>query len=197
MKKTRLDINITYILIFVFCIIANLIAFFFQLKYNELPCPLCLLQRFGFIAVAFGAMLNILRGNSWKHDLIILLSSLYTFFVGVRQIMLHILPHDLGYGSSFLGLHFYTWSVISSFLFILALSLTHLTKLIVDSFFKDLHINFFLLKLIRPILIVIVLLNLISTYLECGFTQCPDNPTRYIELQKHKFITNPVYTQKI
>jgi disulfide bond formation protein DsbB len=96
MKKIRLDLNITYILIFIFCIIVNLIAFFFQLKYNELPCPiLCLLQRFGFIAIAFGAMLNILKGNSWKHDLIILLSSLYTFSVGVRQIMLHILPSSL------------------------------------------------------------------------------------------------------
>jgi disulfide bond formation protein DsbB len=106
---------IIYIAIAILCIVTNVVAFIFQFFYYELPCPLCLLQRFGFIAIGLGALLSIIYNPSWKYDMIIFISSIYTLMVGLRQVLLHILPHDLGYGNTFLGLHFYTWSAIISF----------------------------------------------------------------------------------
>ncbi len=177
--------NLLYFFILTFAIFANISALFFQFDYNELPCPLCLLQRFGFLAIGFGAFLNISRENSWKHDLIIVISSIYTLFVGSRQVFLHILPNDPGYGDPFLGLHFYTWSVIISFMFIILISISPFIKTILDLLKIEIKHNVFLSKMFRTILMIILLVNIVSTYLECGFGQCADNPTYYMKLQQN------------
>jgi cytochrome b subunit of formate dehydrogenase len=39
---------------------------------------------------------------------------LFTSFVALRQIALHVIPATGAYGSPFLGLHLYTWSFIIS-----------------------------------------------------------------------------------
>ncbi|WP_155049738.1 disulfide bond formation protein B [Piscirickettsia salmonis] len=39
-----------------------IMAFYFQLTRNELPCPLCLLQRLCFIGLGSVALLNIIYG---------------------------------------------------------------------------------------------------------------------------------------
>jgi len=173
---------IAYILITIFVICASIVALFFQFDYHELPCPLCLLQRFGFFGMGLGAMLSIRRGVSWKYDLIILFLSLYTLLAGLRQILLHITPHDNGYGSSFLGLHFYTWSVITSFAVILCIALMPLIDLIIKKIIPNIYLPSFFIKALNIILMIILIINIISTYLECGFTQCPDNPIKYIKI---------------
>ena len=38
-----------------------------QIVLNELPCPLCLLQRIGFVMVMFGLMLNVKYGATQRH----------------------------------------------------------------------------------------------------------------------------------
>src|SRR3990167_6896576 len=73
------------------------LAFLMQFVCNELPCPLCLLQRFGFMAIAFGFLLNFRFGFRPSHYSIILLSSLFTAFVALRQVALHILPGSGSY----------------------------------------------------------------------------------------------------
>jgi disulfide bond formation protein DsbB len=166
-------------------IFANIAALFFQFDYHELPCPLCLLQRFGFLAIGLGAFLNISRGNSWKYDLIIVISSIYTLLVGMRQVFLHILPNDLGYGDPFFGLHFYTWSVIISFIFIILIAIAPFINISLGCFKIEIKNNVFLSKIFKAILMIIILINIVSTYLECGFTQCADNPTYYIKLQRN------------
>ena len=44
-----------------------LAAFAFQLVLDELPCPLCLLQRVGFVIVAVGPILTIRYGPRPSH----------------------------------------------------------------------------------------------------------------------------------
>ena len=41
-----------------------LFAFYWQLAYDELPCPLCLLQRVALTALAVGPILTIRHGPS-------------------------------------------------------------------------------------------------------------------------------------
>jgi hypothetical protein len=50
-----------------------------------------------------------------------------------RQILLHIMPGDPGYGSALLGYHYYTWAFIGFAVAIVALAV----MLLFDSQFKD------------------------------------------------------------
>ena len=39
-----------------------LVAFYYQLVLGEFPCPLCLLQRVGFVVAGIAAILNLTHG---------------------------------------------------------------------------------------------------------------------------------------
>ena len=45
------------------------VAFFYQLALGELPCPLCLLQRAGFIAVGMGFLFNMRLGERGRRTM--------------------------------------------------------------------------------------------------------------------------------
>lgn len=173
---------INYLGIATLCMIANITALIFQLFYRELPCPLCLLQRFGFIAIGFGATISLIDKKSWKYDLIILISSIFTLIVALRQVLLHIVPNDPGYGSAFLGIHFYTWSAIISFVLIISIA----SSSVINFIFREIKITppIVLFKGLKIGFIVITLVNTVSTFLECGFGLCPSDPMSYMSLEE-------------
>src|SRR6201990_2403706 len=78
-------------------------AFAAQLLLHELPCPLCLLQRILFALLAIGPILNVRFGPRPSHYALSLLTAVAGAMVSTRQILLHILPGDAGYGSALLG----------------------------------------------------------------------------------------------
>ena len=79
---------------------------------HELPCPLCLLQRILFAVLAVGPILNMRFGPRPSHYALSLLAAVAGFVVSTRQVLLHIMPGDAGYGSALLGYHYYTWALI-------------------------------------------------------------------------------------
>ena len=87
-------------------------AFAAQLLLDELPCPLCLLQRLQFTVLAIGPILNIRFGPRPSHYAMSLLAAAAGAAFSTRQILLHIMPGDAGYGSALLGYHYYTWALI-------------------------------------------------------------------------------------
>lgn len=156
-------------------------AFLWQLAYKELPCPLCLLQRAAFVLVGIGLVLNVRFGPSPMHYGLILLSALGGAFVAGRQVLLHIAPGDAGYGSLFLGLHFYTWAFIAFVIIMIWVAVMliidrnasdHNSPVPMDSFTGFIMWLFFFL----------VAANVVSTLLECGFGPCADNPVTYLWL---------------
>src|ERR1700738_471503 len=88
------------------CAIAGVLAAAFaaQLLLNELPCPLCLLQRIQFAMLAAGPILNVRFGPRPSHYALSLLVAAAGAAVAMRQILLHIMPGDPGYGSALLGM---------------------------------------------------------------------------------------------
>src|SRR5436190_17042819 len=86
-----------------------LVAFGAQLLLHELPCPLCLLQRNQFAMLAIGPILNIRFGPRPSHYGLTLLTAAAGAGFAMRQMLLHIMPGDPGYGSALLGYHYYTW----------------------------------------------------------------------------------------
>ena len=154
-------------------------AFVEQIVFGELPCPLCLLQRAGLITVGLGFLLNLRFGIQPIHYGVALFGALIGASTSVRQILLHIAPGDLGFSKAVFGFHLYTWSFISFVCIMLGIAA--------------------LLCLYKPgpaerpcrsrlagfsslAFLLIVAANLLSTLLECGFTQCGDDPSSYLWL---------------
>jgi disulfide bond formation protein DsbB len=81
-------------------------AFAAQLLLHELPCPLCLLQRIQFAMLAIGPILNVRWGPRPSHYALSLLAAVVGMAFSTRQILLHIMPGDAGYGSALLGYHY-------------------------------------------------------------------------------------------
>lgn len=159
-----------------------LFAFIWQFAFNDLPCPLCLLQRVAFVMIGIGLLLNLRFGPSAMHYGMIILSALGGAFAAGRQVLLHIGAGDPGYGPPFMGLHFYTWALI---FFIAFLGWTAI-MLIVDRRCSDQPNAQQVSRIARSIMWVFLILvagNMVSTLLECGFGACPDDPVSYLWLQ--------------
>jgi len=155
-----------------------IVAFYWQMAHDELPCPLCLLQRVAFTALGVGPVLTLRNGPRPAHYGLVIIAALMGAAIAARQILLHIMPGDAGYGSAFFGLHLYTWAFLCFVAAILA-SATMLTfdkqfapevKAPARGKFEDVAIW---------LIIGVTALNAASALLECGFSGCPANPVRY------------------
>jgi disulfide bond formation protein DsbB len=157
-----------------------LLGLVFQLQWHELPCPLCLLQRVAFVALAVGPILNIRHGPRPSHYAMSLLAALVGMMVTVRQVMLHILPGNPGYGSAVAGLHYYSWAAL---IFVFAIVLIGLV-LLFDRQFAGTPVTPPPLFAVLAVWLIIIVAaaNAASTLLECGFTWCAEDPIRYILL---------------
>jgi disulfide bond formation protein DsbB len=150
-------------------------AYAAQFMLRELPCPLCLLQRILFAALAVGPILNIRFGPRPSHYAMSLLAAVAGAVASTRQVLLHIMPGEAGYGSALLG-------------FIAAIVLLAAIQLFDRQFEEN--------KAVLPVtggafaqtavwlVIALTAINVVTTLLECGFGACADNPLVY-ELLKH------------
>lgn len=154
------------------------IAFYYQFWRHELPCPLCLLQRIGIISIGFGFLMNIRFGSRGLHYGLSIISAVISGIVSARQMFLHIAPGSDSYGSSLLGLHFYTWGVLASIGVIVFIAVLLIFESFHEKRQETARINTFG-KIAITIFTLLIAANLLSVFLECGFSQCPDNPTTY------------------
>ncbi len=160
-------------------------AYYLQFFYHEIPCPLCLLQRIGFLFIAFGLILNISFGAKPLHYGLSMMGSLFTMLISTRQIFLHIAPGTGSYGPPLFGLHLYTWG------FIAAAGLMFLNIILVV-FFESL--STYNIKhptivksvghLVFLLLFCIAATNIVTTFMECGLKECPSDPTKYKYVKK-------------
>lgn len=92
-----------------------------QFALHELPCPLCMLQRYAMILGTLGALWIIREAHFGTLTFDTYMQGLGLGALGAisgvvfagRQVMLHILPGDPGYGSPVLGLHLYSWAFVT------------------------------------------------------------------------------------
>ena len=91
-----------------------------QMASGELPCPLCILQRIAIMLCALGPLFLLAqnrRAALTHRDIAIgsamsLFGALIGAAISTRQVLLHILPGDPGYGGTVFGLHLYTIALI-------------------------------------------------------------------------------------
>jgi disulfide bond formation protein DsbB len=155
-------------------------AFAAQLLLHELPCPLCLLQRIQFALLAIGPILNVRFGPRPSHYALSLLAAIAGAAFSTRQILLHIMPGDAGYGTALLGYHYYSLALIG---FAAAIVLIAAVLLFDRQFEPDDTTQPFVpgAFAIAAVWLVIGLagLNVVSTLLECGFGACAEDPIVY------------------
>ncbi|MES2193099.1 MAG: disulfide bond formation protein B [Pseudomonadota bacterium] len=160
-------------------------AFAAQFVLHELPCPLCLLQRILFATLAVGPILNIRFGPRPSHYALSLLAAVAGAVASTRQVLLHIMPGDPGYGTALLGYHYYTWALIG---FIAAIVLLAAILLFDRQFEEDGAAphpagGAFVTSAVW-LVIGLTALNVVSTLVECGFGACADNPVVYELLKR-------------
>jgi disulfide bond formation protein DsbB len=161
-------------------------AFVAQFLLHELPCPLCLLQRILFATLAIGPVLNLRHGPRPSHYALSLFAAIAGAVVAARQILLHIMPGDPGYGSALLGFHYYTWALIGFSVAIVAIAAVLLfdRQFMPDNTAPPAKAGAFAQAAVW-LVIALTAANVISTLVECGFGACPDNPVDY-ELLKRR-----------
>ena len=169
-------------------------AFYYQFANRELPCTLCLLQRLAMIAVAIGAAMNVVLGPAARHYGVCLVSAMFGLALSIRQSLLHINPNfdkEKGqptldamaiapFGEAVMGLHLYIWGVL---IFAIAILLIGLVQMLgtqsepqADETRADEPAWLSRLGAIGVGLLVIVSgAETISTFLECGFGDCPND----------------------
>lgn len=153
-------------------------AFYTQIVARELPCPLCILQRAGFVVVGLGLALNITIGPRPGHYALMILAALAGGAVSLRQVALHIVPGSGAYGDPVLGLHLYSWAALIFAAIILGAAL----MLFFERQFKPETGEGARSPLVLAALALYALMALgngASTLLECGTGLCPDNPVAY------------------
>ena len=160
-------------------------AFAAQLLLHELPCPLCLLQRIQFAVLAIGPIMNIRFGPRPSHYALSLLAAVTGAAFSTRQVLLHIMPGDAGYGTALFGYHYYTLALIG---FVAAIVLLAAILLFDRQFEADDAAQHTAPGAFATTAVWLVIgltgLNVVSTLLECGFGACADNPVVYELLKR-------------
>jgi len=154
-------------------------AFGIQLFMDEIPCPLCYLQRMGMALAAIGPCLVILHGVRVRFFGMTIVAALLGATISGRQILLHIASTtDPGYGTPVMGLHLYTWAFIV-FATMIAVSGVHLWTMKEGETYRPTRLSRFS-KIVLGLFAVILLANVVSVFIEAGFHWfLPGNPTEY------------------
>jgi disulfide bond formation protein DsbB len=149
-------------------------AFAAQVMLDELPCPLCLLQRIQFAMLAVGPILNVRFGPRPSHYALALIAAAAGVAFAMRQILLHVMPGDPGYGSALLGYHYYTWAFLG---FAIAIVLIAAMLLFDRQFEPDIDVPSYRAGVFGHIAVWLVIaltaLNVVATFMECGFDRYP------------------------
>jgi hypothetical protein len=98
--------------------------------------------------------------------------------IASRQILLHIMPGDVGFGSALLGYHFYTWAFLCFAGAMLGAAVMLLFPAQFDPDASPPRGGRFETMAVW-LIITVTALNAASALLECGFAGCPANPARY------------------
>jgi disulfide bond formation protein DsbB len=161
-------------------------AFAVQFGEGEFPCPLCILQRMAMTLCALGPAYVIMRACSGEGETsdfaagygMSVIAAVVGMFISIRQILLHIVPPDPGFGEPVLGLHLYTWAL---FVFVAEIVAGGLNLVFARELEPQKEVGFgWFSKFVLVLLGIIIAANAVAVFAEEGLHwTLPDNPTSY------------------
>ena len=155
------------------------VAFYYQFAQGELPCPLCALQRVGFIVAGVALVLNLRSGYSPSHYGLALLSAIAAGSASLRQISLHVIPDTGHYGSALFGFHFYTLAFVGYGALVAYVGAMLLIAQPADERARVAPSGV-ATRLACWLFMLLAAANAAAFFAECGLGPCPDNPVRYL-----------------
>lgn len=195
-----------------FCVLAIcavlLGALWVQFGQGEFPCPLCLQQRMAMMMAAIGSVFVITHGRYARVEGfsvmgvgygVSILSAALGMLISSRQVLLHIMPDDKGYGTPMFGLHLYTWALVVFMVVIVVSGLMlifgreaplHCPKCSGEAGKTSTGKRLIHTRIgwyswtVFGIFAAIISVNVVATFLEAGFNAyLPDNPDSYILIE--------------
>jgi disulfide bond formation protein DsbB len=150
-------------------------AMVMQYVFGEIPCPLCLLQRFAMFGCCFGIALQLRSGTSERGSGISLIFTTLLLVISVRQTLLDLFPrpgHEY-VGSAIFGIHMPVWSVFIAVAlllgFALRLALFGGQRSAPEAEGAPMH------RLTQGLIIYVVCIcaiNFLSVVVQCGIGEC-------------------------
>lgn len=147
-----------------------------QFILHELPCPLCLLQRAGLIVIALALAFNLKFGRQARHYGFVIIASLLTGAMAIRQVLLHIVPGTGSYGFPVFGFSLYVWMVVIT---CAVLVYSAFILIVTNAKQETIPTPRFLCNITLGTIVLLAALNTVLVLFECGWHNCPDNPTMY------------------
>lgn len=162
--------------------------FWFQFAQNELPCPLCIAQRMAMMLVCIGPLYIVVRALQGRSSVatlatgsgIAIVSAVLGLAMSGRQVLLHIAPGDPGYGVAVMGMHLYTWALVS-FLVVLVFCgvVLALGRWVVPVAPASRALRT-IAGIVIGLLLFTIAINAVVVFIESGWNwYLPDNPTEY------------------
>ncbi len=149
-------------------------AMVMQYAFGEIPCPLCLLQRFAMFGCCFGIITQLRSPGSERGAGIGAIFAVLLLVISVRQTLLDLFPRP-GHayvGSAVFGLHMPVWSVLIA----VALLLGFAARLVLFGATRAVLDRSSLISRLAGALAFYILLicaiNFASVVVHCGAGQC-------------------------
>ncbi|GAA5108645.1 disulfide bond formation protein B [Bartonella jaculi] len=158
-----------------------LMAFYYQLTKpvsSAAPCPLCLLQRLGFIIAGCGFMFNIFHRVKTIHYGMVVLGCMVTCLSAAKQIFLQIIFGNLGEGTTLFGLRLYIWAFMIAALYIVVVAFVMVLTEWAHKF-KVFALFPIISKMAGFLFVLLIAANLLTAIVECGTGQCTSGPVKY------------------
>jgi len=187
--RTETPIAITLdrlILLAMLAILAAILtaAMVMQYAFGEIPCPLCLLQRFAMFGCCFGLAQQLRSGGSERGTGIGLIFSIVLLVISIRQTLLDLFPrpgHDY-IGSAVFGVHLPVWSVFIAVALLLGFAVR--LALFGGSRSEPIAEHAPLRRLTHGLFIyiaVICAINVMSVVAQCGLGECHTSGYRLLQ----------------
>ena len=150
-------------------------AMIYQFAFGEIPCPLCLLQRFAMFGCCFGLMRQLRSGGGERGSGIALLFAIVLLIISVRQTLLDLFPrpgHEY-IGSAVFGIHMPVWSVFIA----VALLIGFAARLVLFGDYRSLSPTSLprFARFTKALIVYVVFLcaiNFVAVVVQCGLDEC-------------------------
>ena len=156
------------------------LAFADQLWFRDLPCPICILQRAGFIAAGIGIALNLIFGPRPSHYGLAILGAVVGGIMSADQVLHYIVPGSGSYGNAIFGLHLYSWALIMFVAIVVGCGVMLLFDRQYESSGPPPLSQVTLPILAVALLALLAVGNVLSTLAICGVGLCPEAPGGYL-----------------
>lgn len=175
--------------IFAYVGILSTAMFVFQFGMGEMPCPLCITQRMAMMAASLGpvyVIVSSLRDRLTTTKFMVglgmaVIGAVVGAVMSIRQVELHILPGDPGYGTAIMGLHLYTWALITFVVVVLFAGALLLFGHEFQPIAPEAKWARTLAWVVVWAFIATIAVNMLVVFAEEGFNlYLPDDPTGYV-----------------